>query len=33
MTDTPPAGWYPDPSKQFEQRYWDGSQWTEHTSA
>lgn len=30
MTDTPPAGWYPDPSKQFEQRYWDGSQWTEH---
>ncbi|HEX8001982.1 MAG TPA: phospholipid scramblase-related protein [Mycobacteriales bacterium] len=29
MTETP-AGWYPDPSKQFEQRYWDGSQWTEH---
>lgn len=30
MSDTPPAGWYPDPSKQFEQRYWDGAQWTEH---
>ena len=30
MTDTTPAGWYADPSKQFEQRYWDGSQWTEH---
>lgn len=26
----PPAGWYPDFSKRFEQRYWDGTQWTEH---
>ncbi|WP_298041051.1 DUF4041 domain-containing protein [uncultured Microbacterium sp.] len=24
------AGWYSDPSGQFEQRYWDGQQWTEH---
>lgn len=33
MTQTPslpPAGWYPDPTAQFEQRYWDGAQWTEH---
>ncbi|MCA0329325.1 MAG: DUF2510 domain-containing protein [Actinobacteria bacterium] len=26
----PPAGWYPDPSRPGGQRYWDGSQWTEH---
>jgi uncharacterized protein YxjI len=26
----PPAGWYPDPTGQFQQRYWDGSVWTEH---
>lgn len=24
------AGWYPDPSDQSQQRYWDGVQWTEH---
>ena len=32
MTESaaPPAGWYPDPMQQFEQRYWDGAQWTEH---
>ena len=33
MTDNPtqpPAGWYPDPSGRFEQRYWDGTAWTEH---
>ena len=33
MTETPalpPAGWYPDPVGQFEQRYWDGNGWSEH---
>lgn len=25
-----PAGWYPDPSGAGQQRYWDGTQWTEH---
>jgi hypothetical protein len=24
-----PAGWYSDPTKRHEYRYWDGSQWTE----
>jgi len=28
----PPAGWYPDPSGRAPFRYWDGSQWTEHTN-
>jgi uncharacterized protein YxjI len=34
MTTTPqtPAGWYPDPTGQFEQRYWDGLAWTEHVA-
>jgi hypothetical protein len=27
----PPPGWYADPQGQG-QRYWDGSQWTEHTA-
>lgn len=26
-------GWHPDPSGQFEQRYWDGTVWTEHVFA
>lgn len=26
------AGWHPDPHQQARLRYWDGSQWTEHTS-
>lgn len=31
MTDvTPQPGWYPDPTDQAEQRYWDGTSWTEH---
>lgn len=28
---THPAGWYPDPSNQTQQRYWDGQAWSEHT--
>ena len=24
-------GWYPDPRRQYELRWWDGTQWTEHT--
>lgn len=32
MSDTPPAGWYPDPQDANRQRYWDGNAWTEHTA-
>lgn len=32
MSDTPPAGWYPDPQDNTRQRYWDGNAWTEHTA-
>lgn len=28
----PPPGWYDDPHRRFEQRYWDGSQWTPHVA-
>lgn len=28
-----PAGWYPDPGGGPGQRYWDGSQWTDHYAA
>ena len=32
MTTPPsvPPGWYPDPSGQPGQRYYDGKQWTKH---
>ena len=30
---TTPAGWYPDPSGQPGQRYFDGINWTEHRAA
>lgn len=32
MSETPPAGWYPDPQDGTRQRYWDGTAWTEHTA-
>lgn len=28
----PPAGWHVDPHNDASWRYWDGAQWTEHTS-
>lgn len=32
MTSSPPGpGWYPDPRKPTQDRYWDGSQWTGQT--
>jgi Protein of unknown function (DUF2510) len=29
---TAPAGWFADPGRQHELRYWDGQRWTEHVS-
>jgi Domain of unknown function (DUF4041)/Protein of unknown function (DUF2510)/Meiotically up-regulated gene 113 len=29
---TTPAGWYPDPQSPNSLRYWDGSQWTNHSA-
>lgn len=26
------AGWFPDPTGRFQQRYWDGTQWFEHVA-
>lgn len=28
----PPPGWYPDPYRRYDQRYWDGASWTQHAS-
>lgn len=30
---TSPAGWFPDPHRRYEMRYWDGSRWTEHVTS
>ena len=33
MSTTPPAAaWYPDPTGRFQQRYWDGAQWTDNVA-
>ena len=29
-TPLPAVGWYVDPTRRFELRYWDGVRWTEH---
>lgn len=33
MTDLPPSGWYPDPERPGETRWWDGSAWGPSTTA
>ncbi|MEU6916462.1 DUF2510 domain-containing protein [Streptomyces olindensis] len=30
---TPPPGWYPDPHAPHQERWWDGTAWTEHRRA
>ncbi|WP_344792533.1 DUF2510 domain-containing protein [Gryllotalpicola daejeonensis] len=32
MTNATPPGWYPDPWNPSAQRFWDGTQWTEHAA-
>jgi hypothetical protein len=32
MSNTTPAGWFPDPQVPGQQRYWNGAAWTEHTA-
>ena len=32
VTQTPPAGWFPDPHDATQYRYWDGTRWTDHRS-
>lgn len=31
-TPRAPAGWYPNPFVRGQQRYWDGTRWTEHNA-
>ena len=28
-----PGAWYPDPTRRYESRWWDGSRWTQHVAA
>ncbi|MCX3059766.1 DUF2510 domain-containing protein, partial [Streptomyces beihaiensis] len=30
---TPPPGWYPDPGDPSVERWWDGTEWTQHRRA
>lgn len=32
-TPAVPAGWYPDPAGSTQQRWWDGTKWTDHLQA
>jgi len=32
QTSATPAGWYANPNNAAQLRYWDGSEWTDHTS-
>ena len=32
MTPSQPAGWFPDPTQRADQRYWDGTAWTDYVS-
>jgi len=32
VTQTAPAGWYPDPENPAQQRYWDGVAWTQNAA-
>jgi hypothetical protein len=32
-TSSPDAGWYPDPGGSGNERYWDGTRWTDQTRA
>jgi Protein of unknown function (DUF2510) len=32
MADDTPAGWYDDPSRRHEYRYWDGRRWTDRVA-
>jgi uncharacterized protein YbjQ (UPF0145 family) len=32
MSNTTPAGWFPDPQNASLMRYWDGTRWSEHVA-